>query len=160
MPKSCNSILNKTYYVFFICLISSCAILEDINSSQFNGKVLVSQNNIELSTFNVNVKILKNETIIQIKKPLYGNVLKIKAIQGQKTIMFPLKYNKILNLSDYLNKNIEYFVKECFYNNNVLEINQQIDSHNFKINCKKDGDKLNIFIKYEEYDLKGFILKK
>ena len=73
--------------------------------------------------------------------------------------MSPLKYNKILNLSDYLNKNIEHFVKKCFYNNNVLEINQQIDSHNFKINCKKDGDKLNIFIKYEEYDLKGFILK-
>ena len=132
--------------------------MEDINSSQFNGKVLVSQNNVELSTFNVNVKILKNETIIQIKKPLYGNVIKIKAIQGQKTIMSPLKYNEILNLSDDLNKNIEYFVKECFYNN-MLEIDQQIDNHNFKINCKKDGDKLNIFIKYEEYDLKGFILK-
>ena len=132
--------------------------MEDINSSQFNGKVLVSQNNVELSTFNVNVKILKNETIIQIKKPLYGNVLKIKASQGQKTIMSPLKYNKILNLSDYSNKNIEYFVKECFYNN-MLEIDQQIDNHNFKINCKKDGDKSNIFIKYEEYDLKGFILK-
>lgn len=132
--------------------------MEDINSSQFNGKVLVSQNNVELSTFNINVNILKNETIIQIKKPLYGNVLKIKAIQGQKTIMSPLKYNKILNLSDYLNKNIEYFVKECFYNN-MLEIDQQIDNHNFKINCKKDGDKLNILIKYEKYDLKGFILK-
>ena len=111
--------------------------MEDINSSQFNGKVLVSQNNVELSTFNVNVKILKNQTIIQIKKPLYGNVLKITAIQGQKTIMSPLKYNKILNLSDYLNKNIEYFVKECFYNN-MLEIDKQIDSHNFKINCKKN----------------------
>ena len=133
--------------------------MEDINSSQFNGKVLVSQNNVKLSTFNIYVNILKNGTIIQIKKPLYGNVLKIKAIQGQKTIMSPLKYNKILNLSDYLNKNIEYFVKKCFYNNNMLEINQQIDSNNFKINCKKDGDKLNIFIKYEEYDLKGFILK-
>ena len=132
--------------------------MEDINSSQFNGKVLVSQNNVKLSTFNIYVNILKNGTIIQIKKPLYGNVLKIKAIQGQKTIMSPFKYNKILNLSDYLNKNIEYFVKECFYNN-MLEIDQQIDNHNFKINCKKDGDKLNIFIKYEEYDLKGFILK-
>ena len=132
--------------------------MEDINSSQFNGKVLVSQNSVELSTFNINVNILKNETIIQIKKPLYGNVLKIKAIQGQKTIMSPSKYNKILNLSDYLNKNIEHFVKKCFYNN-MLEIDQQIDSHNFKINCKKDGDKLNIFIKYEEYDLKGFIYK-
>ena len=158
MPKSCNSILNKTYYIFFICLISSCAILENINSSQFNGKVLVSQNNVELSTFNISVNILKNETIIQIKKPLYGNVLKIKAIQGQKTIMSPIKYNKILNFSDYLDKNIEYFVKECFYNN-MLEIDQQIDNHNLMINCKKDGDKLNIFIKYEEYDLKGFILK-
>ena len=132
--------------------------MEDINSSQFNGKVLVSQNNIELSTFNINVNILKNETIIQIKKPLYGNVLKIKAIQGQKTIMSPIKYNKILNFSDYLDKNIEYFVKECFYNN-MLEIDQQIDNHNLMINCKKVGDKLNIFIKYEEYDLKGFILK-
>ena len=132
--------------------------MEDINSSQFNGKVLVSQNNIELSTFNINVNILKNETIIQIKKPLYGNVLKIKAIQGQKTIMSPIKYNKILNFSDYLDKNIEYFVKECFYNN-MLEVDQQIDNYNLMINCKKDGDKLNIFIKYEEYDLKGFILK-
>ena len=132
--------------------------MEDINSSQFNGKVLVSQNNVELSTFNINVNILKNETIIQIKKPLYGNVLKIKAIQGQKTIMSPIKYNKILNFSDYLDKNIEYFVKECFYNN-MLEIDQQIDNYNLMINCKKDGDKLNIFIKYEEYDLKGFILK-
>ena len=72
--------------------------------------------------------------------------------------MSPLKYNEILNLSDDLNKNIEYFVKECFYNY-MLEIDQQFDHHNFKINCKKDGDKLNIFIKYEEYDLKGFILK-
>ena len=109
--------------------------MEDINSSQFNGKVLVSQNNVELSTFNINVNILKNETIIQTKKPLYGNVLKIKAIQGQKTIMSPLKYNKILNLSDYLNENIEHFVKKCFYNK-MLEIDQQIDSHNFIINCK------------------------
>ena len=132
--------------------------MEDINSSQFNGKVLVSQNNVKLSTFNIYVNVLKNGTIIQIKKPLYGNVLKIKAIQGQKTIMSPIKYNKILNLSDYSNKNIEYFVKECFYNN-MLEIDQQLDNHNFKINCKKDGDNLNIFIKYEEYDLKGFILK-
>ena len=132
--------------------------MENINSSQFNGKILVSQNNVELSTFNISVNILKNETIIQIKKPLYGNVLKIKAIQGQKTIMSPIKYNKILNFSDYLDKNIEYFVKECFYNN-LLEIDQQIDNYNLMINCKKDGDKLNIFIKYEEYDLKGFILK-
>ena len=73
MPNNCSSILKKISYIFFLFFIVSCASLNnDIKSTPFAGKLLINQNNVEQFSFNININVAKNTSIIQLKKPFYG----------------------------------------------------------------------------------------
>ena len=50
---------------------------------EYSGKLLIDQNGKEQFSFNIHVAINRNTSIIQIKKPLFGNVLKIIAAKDK-----------------------------------------------------------------------------
>ena len=156
MPRSCNSISNKFYCIFVIVFISSCASVNDINTTQFSGKIMISQNNHEPSTFNINVNIIKNDSIIQIKKPFYGNVLKIEMNAGKKTIFLPSEYIEPFYVPDNIDRNFRYWLRQCIFQKEFY-IYKPIDEFHFKFQCNKSENRTNIRIEYSGFDVEGFL---
>ena len=61
----------------------SCASINNSSLIEYSGKLLIDQNGKEQFSFNIHVAINRNTSIIQIKKPLFGNVLKIIAAKDK-----------------------------------------------------------------------------
>ena len=143
--------------MLIIIFITSCVSLNNSGSSQFNGKFMISKNNLEPSTFNINVNIFKNMTIIQLKKPFYGNVLKIEMSEAKKTIFVPQLESETFNLPDFLDKNFKRWLKDCVFEKE-LYLFEQVDEVNFKLKCKKEKNRTNVLIEYSEFKIEGFLL--
>ena len=117
---------------------------------------MISQNNHEPSTFNINVDIYKNASIIQIKKPFYGNVLKIEMNKGKKTIFLPSEYTELFYVPDNIDKNFRYWLGQCIFQKE-LYIYKPLDEFNFKFKCDKNKNRTNIIIEYNEFNVEGFL---
>ena len=160
MPKSCNSISIVFCYVFVIIFISSCAsVIDDKNTSQFKGKVIINEKNSESLSFNINVSIYKNSSIIQIKRPFYGNVLKIELNQGEKASIFTTQYANQFYLPDYIDQNLRYWLVQCLFSKdfNIFESTEDLT---FQFLCNKNKDNTNIIIEYNEFYIEGFLIRQ
>lgn len=160
MPNNCISILKKISYIFFLFVIVSCvSINNDIKSTPFAGKVLINQNNVEQFSFNININVANNVSIIQLKKPFYGNVLEIKVQDGKNLIFLPTKYSQPFFIPKSVNRNFKYWIRQCLFSNK-LDIYENDEDIFFAFKCNKDGSRTNFSITYENYYLKGFVEKK
>ena len=160
MPKSCNSISIIFSYVFVIIFISSCAsVIDDKNTSQFKGKVIINEKNSESLSFNINVSIYKNSSIIQIKRPFYGNVLKIELNQGEKASIFTTQYANQFYLPDYIDQNLRYWLVQCLFSKD-LNIFESTEDLTFQFLCNKNKDNTNIIIEYNEFYIEGFLIRQ
>ena len=118
---------------------------------------MISKNNLEPSTFNINVNIFNNMSIIQLKKPFYGNVLKIEMSEAKKTIFVPQQESKTFNVPDFIDENFKRWLKDCVFKKE-LYIFEQVDEINFKFKCNKTQNRTNFFIEYSEFKIEGFLL--
>ena len=160
MPKSCNSISIIFCYVFVIIFISSCAsVIDDKNTSQFKGKVIINEKNSESLSFNINVSIYKNSSIIQIKRTFYGNVLKIELNQGEKASFFSTQYDEQFYLPDYIDRNFRYWLTQCLFSKD-FNIFKSTEDLSFKFFCNKNKDNTNIIIEYNEFYIEGFLIRQ
>ena len=160
MPNNCSSILKKISYIFFLFVIVSCASLNnDIKSTPFAGKVLINQNNVEQFSFNININVANNLSIIQLKKPFYGNVLEIKVQDGKNLIFLPTESSQPFIVPKSVNRNFKYWIRQCLFSNK-LDIYEDDEDIFFTFKCNKDGSRTNFSISYEDYYLKGFVEKK
>ena len=160
MPNNCISILKKISYIFFLFVIVSCAsINNDIKSTPFAGKVLINQNNVEQFSFNININVANNVSIIQLKKPFYGNVLEIKVQDGKNLIFLPTESSQPFFVPKSVNRNFKYWIRQCLFSNK-LDIYENDEDIFFAFKCNKDGSRTNFSITYENYYLKGFVEKK
>jgi hypothetical protein len=160
MPNNCSSILKKISYIFFLFVIVSCASLNnDIKSTPFAGKVLINQNNVEQFSFNININVANNLSIIQLKKPFYGNVLEIKVQDGKNIIFLPATSSQPFFVPKSVNRNFKYWIRQCLFSNK-LDIYEDGEDIFFTFKCNKDGSRTNFSITYEDYYLKGFVEKK
>ena len=160
MPKSCSSISIIFCYVFVIIFISSCAsVIDDKNTSQFKGKVIINEKNSESLSFNINVSIYKNSSIIQIKRPFYGNVLKIELNQGEKASIFTTQYANQFYLPDYIDQNLRYWLVQCLFSKD-LNIFESTEDLTFKFLCNKNNDNTNIIIEYNDFYIEGFLIRQ
>jgi pectate lyase len=117
---------------------------------------MISHNNHEPSTFNINVNISKNASIIQIKKPFYGNVLKIEMNVGKKTIFLPSEYVEPFYVPDDIDRNFRYWLRQCIFQKE-LYIYEPKDEFDFKFKCDKNKNRTNISIEYNEFNIEGFL---
>ena len=135
----------------------SCASINNSNLIEYSGKLLINQNSIEQFSFNIHVTINRNISIIQIKKPLFGNVLKIIAPKDKDLTLIPSENDQPYDVPDYVKANFKYWLDRCLLDNEHKTDNPE-DAFNFS--CYKEKNRTNFLITYEGYDLKGFIVSK
>ena len=135
----------------------SCASINNSNLIDYSGKILINQNSIEQFSFNIHVTINRNISIIQIKKPLFGNVLKIIAPKDKDLTLIPSENGESYDVPDYVKANFKYWLDRCLLDNEHKTDNPE-DAFNFS--CYKEKNRTNFLITYEGYDLKGFIVSK
>ena len=135
----------------------SCASINNSNLIEYSGKLLIKQNSIEQFSFNIYVTINRNTSIIQIKKPLFGNVLKIIVPKDKDLTLILPENGQSFDIPDYVKANFKYWLDRC-----LLEKEYKTDNPEgaFNLSCYKEKNRTNLLITYKEYDLKGFIVSK
>ena len=119
---------------------------------------MISQNDHDASIFNIEANIYKNASIIQIKKPFYGNVLKIEMHQDKRTVFLTSNNNDSFYVPDFIERNFRNWLSKCIFANE-LNIYESKDGFSFKFKCEKDKNRTNILIEYNELNIKGFLSK-
>tara|TARA_X000000368_G_scaffold138218_1_gene108649 strand:- start:101 stop:583 length:483 start_codon:yes stop_codon:yes gene_type:complete len=160
MPNNCNSIIKTFFYTLIISLIVSCAsINSDKSSTEYIGKLSISKDEVDKFSFNININLAKKDSIIQIKKPFYGNVLKIKVQEGKNLIFLPTKNSSPFYVPEDINRNFKYWLRQCLLSKslNIYEVIEELD---FSFKCKKIKDKTNFYIMYENVYMNGFVIRK
>jgi len=141
--------------VWCVIHLSACSSISQPNTPEksYIGKLNLSQNNL-VSNFMIRVNIYSEDTIIQVSKPILGNLLKIKFNKNQGiaidqeiddnflTLLSNFNKNQgiaidqeiddnfLTLLSNFNKKEYSYFFNSCF---NYLNIDQNI----FKITKNK-----------------------
>ena len=149
MPNSCNSI-SKLISILFLVSLGSCTSL---SHSTFSEKVFLGKlsftNTQDKSNFNVRVKAFPENVIIQIGKPLFGNLLKIQ-FNYSSGLSFNQKIdNRYLSaLKEFKNKDYRKFLNSCFNDFNINEKVFILKKNNIEFVCihnDKDSLLINFF---------------
>ena len=160
MPNNCNFIIKNIFYVFILSLLISCASLNPVDQNSFNylGKLLIYKGN-NSATYNINISLSKDESIIQIKKPFYGNVLNIRTFQSKDIFFDPSNNIRVFKVPDIVNANFHYWLTQCLLSQNLNILNNEEDIE-YEFICSKEKNKTFYNIKYQEYNLEGYLIKK
>ena len=122
MPNSCNSI-SKLISILFLVFLGSCTSISD---SAFTEKVFMGKLSLtgpqNRSNFNIEVKAFPENVIIQIGKPLFGNLLKIQ-FNYSSGLSFNQKIDNqyLSSLKEFKNKDYRKFLNLCFNDFNINE---------------------------------------
>ena len=162
MPNSCNSI-SKLISILFLVSLGSCS---SISHSTFSEKVFVGKlsftNTQDLSNFNIRVKAFPENVIIQIGKPLFGNLLKIQFNHSTGLSFNPKIDNQYLSLlKKFKNEDYIKFFNSCLNNFKVTEKVFILKKHDVIFKCiHQDQDTLLVNFFYgNEINLNG-VLKR
>ena len=162
MPNSCNAI-SKLISILFLVSLGSCS---SISHSTFSEKVFVGKlsftNTQDLSNFNIRVKAFPENVIIQIGKPLFGNLLKIQFNHSTGLSFNPKIDNQYLSLlKKFKNEDYIKFFNSCLNNFKVTEKVFILKKHDVGFKCiHQDQDTLLVNFFYgNEINLNG-VLKR
>jgi hypothetical protein len=146
MPNSCNSI-SKLISLLFLVFLGSCTSISD---STFSEKVLIGKLSLSgpqnSSNFNIKVKVFPENVIIQIGKPLFGNLLKIQ-FNYSSGLSFNQKIDNqyLSSLMEFENKDYRKFLNSCFNDFNINEKVFILKKNNVGFECiHHDADTLLI----------------
>ena len=151
MPNSCNSI-SKLISILFLVSLGSCT---SISHSTFSEKVFLGKlsftNTQDKSNFNVRVKAFPENVIIQIGKPLFGNLLKIQFNNSTGLSFDPKIDNRYLSLlKKFKKKDYIKFFNSCFNNFNIAEKVFILKKSDVELQCiHQDQDTLLVNFFYE-----------
>ena len=99
----------------------------------------------------------ENDTIIQIHKPFYGNLLQIK-YDNSSNLMKYISKDGSYEINADIPRNIGDIVNNCLlresYVNEIFE-----DGQSLNIECYKNMDKTNFYMQYKGSSFKGFLIK-
>ena len=162
MPKSCNSMI-KIILVYCVVLLSACSSISQstYQGKSYIGKLKLSQNNL-VSNFIVRINVFPENTIIQVSKPILGNLIKIKFNQNEGiTANQELDSSSLTLLNNFGNKEYSYFFNSCLNyltaDKNVFKINK----NNTELKCKYKGlDTFSVFFVNSDVFLVNGILKR
>ena len=148
------------FYTLIISLIVSCASINTSKgSTKYHGKLLISQDNVDKFSFNISINLAKKDSIIQIKKPFYGNVLKIKVNEGKNLVFLPTKYSSPFYVPEEINRNFKYWLRQCLLSKNFY-VDDVYEELIFTFSCENKEDKTNFYINYGNIYINGFLLRK
>ena len=144
-------------------LLSSCSSISQLTNPEksYIGKLNLSQNNL-VSNFIVKINVFSEHIIIQVSKPILGNLLKIKFSQNNGIIIDQEIDSSYLTLLNNFDKNeYSYFFNSCF---NHLDINKnefKITKNYIELKCEYEGPETFsiFFIDNDIFSING-ILKR
>ena len=139
-------------------LLASCAGLNNYNNSAaYKVKVVVNSLNYDQLSFNILLTSNENNTIIQIHKPFYGNLLQIK-YDNFSHLMKYISKDGSYEINADIPRNIGDIVNNCLlresYVDEVFE-----DGQNLNIECYKNMNKTNFYMRYKGSSFKVFLNK-
>lgn len=136
MPNSCNSI-TKIISIFLLIFLGSCSSISNSTFSErvFTGKLSFADTHSR-SNYNIRVNALPENVIIQIGKPLFGNLLKIEFDYSRGLSVDPEVNSEYLSLLGSLNKK-DYmnFFNFCFDDLKSDDNIFLIKRHDFELKC-------------------------
>jgi len=152
--------IKNIFYVFILSLLISCASLNTIDNKSIHylGKLLIYKDNNSTS-FNIDINLSKNESIIQIKKPFYGNVLNIRTFRSKDIFFGSSNDMRPFKVPDLVNTNFHYWLTQCLLSKNLNIFNSEEDIY-YEFICSKEKSKTFYKIKYQEYNLEGYVINK
>jgi len=152
--------IKNIFYVFILSLLISCASLNSVDNKSINylGKLLIYKDN-DSATFNIDINLSKNESIIQIKKPFYGNVLNIRTFRSKEIFFSPSKDMKQLKVPDLILASLHDWLTQCLLSQNLNIFNPE-EGIDYEFICSKERNKTFYKIKYQEYNLEGYVINK
>ena len=121
----------------------------------------LSQNNL-VSNFIIRINVFSEDTIIQVSKPILGNLIKIKFNQNDGITTNQVLDNSFLTLFNNFNKKeYAYFFNSCFNDLNTDKNVYKINKNNIELKCEYKGlDTLSVFfINDDIFSING-ILKR
>ena len=144
-------------------ILSACSSISQSTNLEksYIGKLNLSQNNL-VSKFIIRINVFSEDTIIQVSKPILGNLIKIKFNQNDGITTNQELDSSILTLFNNFNKQeYTYFFNSCFNNLNTDKNVFKINKNNIELKCEYMGlDKLSIFfINDDIFSING-ILKR
>ena len=156
MPNNCSSIVKKVSITLCFILLASCAGINNYNNSAvYKGKVVVNSLNYDQLSFNILLTSNENNTIIQIHKPFYGNLLQIK-YDNSSNLMKYISKDGSYEINADIPRNIGDIVNNCLlresYVNEIFE-----DGQSLNIECYKNMDKTNFYQTLDQHLLRSFL---
>ena len=110
-------------------------------------------------SLNIVINLSRQESIIQLKKPFYGNVLVIKTGKNKKLAILPYEYSYPFYIPDDVNKNFKYWLRQCLLSKN-FNLNKSIEGSDFNFTCNHKDKKLNFEISYQKKFVSGYLKRK
>ena len=144
-------------------ILSACSSISQSTNLEksYIGKLNLSQNNL-VSKFIIRINVFSEDTIIQVSKPILGNLIKIKFNQNDGITTNQELDSSILTLFNNFNKKeYTYFFNSCFNNLNTDKNVFKINKNNIELKCEYKGlDTLSVFfINDDIFSING-ILKR
>ena len=117
--------------------LTACSSLSQSNilEKRYMGKFIFSENN-QVSRFIVRIDVFPKEIIIQVSKPILGNLIKIKFNQKDGMVFDKEIDGMYLSLFNSFNtKEYFYFFNSCFHHLNADKNIYKISRNNFELKC-------------------------
>ena len=144
-------------------ILSACSSISQSTNLEksYIGKLNLSQNNL-VSKFIIRINVFSEDTIIQVSKPILGNLIKIKFNQNDGITTNQELDSSILTLFNNFNKKeYSYFFNSCFNNLNTDKNVFKINKNNIELKCEYMGlDTLSIFFVNDDIFSINGILKR
>ena len=160
MPNNCSSIFNNKFYLILLCgSLFSCASSNPSSNlyNDFSGKILLKSLQNQQISYNSNIIIYENRSIIQITKPFIGNVINIKLHRDKPIEVNPIKNAQNLKkLIELHEKDVHDWLYDCVINKNRISIYKK----DFSFFCSEENGKSNIKINNNFYEITVILLKK
>ena len=124
-----------------VVFLTACSSLSQLNISEkrYIGKFIYTENN-QVSRFIVRVDVFPKETIIQVSRPIFGNLIKIKFNQRDGMVIdkeIDGIYSSLFN--SFNEKEYYYFFNSCFHYLNANKNVYKINKNNFELKCHYQG---------------------
>jgi hypothetical protein len=148
--------------VLILCsFLYSCASVSPENNlfNTYNGKILIKTINNESTSYNANIIIYENRSIIQIKKPFIGNVMNINIYSGSLPIADPQINNS--KFAEIISTNGQYthdILFDCIKKGSIDK--KILKEVNLNIVCRKDKSNTIIMMSFERNEIKILIKGK
>ena len=144
-------------------ILSACSSISQSTNLEksYIGKLNLSQNNL-VSKFIIRINVFSEDTIIQVSKPILGNLIKIKFNQNDGITTNQELDSSILTLFNNFNKKeYAYFFNSCFNDLNTDKNVYKINKNNIELKCEYKGlDTLSIFFVNDDIFSINGILKR